>query len=219
MISSKTPYVVVAASILLLIAYTVTQRNQDAPLVGTPTTSAAENSGVATGPTTQAEPDAKPKRSFLTDDSSTSLLTNVTPLLTDVPESQLDHQILESFLRVRPIGAYRIVRIDSDSLRTIIRQSADVPGFDIQLLDSDPTKLITHSAIEHSSGWQTGLANWSGIADGGKAGRSSFVIAPDATVSGVFYTLQHGRIKIEPIPGTPHHIVWQWDPGYTKKID
>ena len=38
-------------------------------------------------------------------------------------------------------------------------------------------------------------------------------------MNGVIRTLKFGRIKIEPIKGTPHHIIWQWDPNYERAIE
>lgn len=162
--------------------------------------------------TTLSELGTKPERILLTDIFSA-------PIFSDVPESELDHQTLEGFLGARPIGAYRIVRIDSDGLRTKIRQSNDVPEFNIQLLDSEPMQLRVKVAQEHSAGWQSGLGSWRGTVVGDETSRASFVVAPDATVNGVVRTLRTGRIKIEPIKGTPHHIVWQWDPSYERNLD
>ncbi len=152
-------------------------------------------------------------------DRTLYLEDSVAPLFFDVPESELDHQVLAGFLAARPIGAYRIVRVDSDALRTRIRESADSPEFEIRLLDAEPMPLIAEGSVEHSAGWQSGIGSWIGSVAGDETSRASFVVAPDGTVNGVVRTLKTGRIKIEPIKGTPHHIVWQWDPSFERDLD
>ena len=85
-----------------------------------------------------------------------------TPIFTDVPDAQIDHAAMEDFISKRPIGAYRIVTVNSDALRSVIRQSEVQPTFDLVLLDAIPITLVAKEATEYSSGWQTGQATWLG---------------------------------------------------------
>lgn len=152
-------------------------------------------------------------------DRSMVIESSPAPLFSDAPDSELDHHALEDFIRARPISAYRIVRVDSDALRTRIRESATTQSFEVQLLESAPFTLVAKGAKEYASEWQSGHGSWIGVVDGDEFSRASFVVGADGSVNGVIRTLKSGRIKIEPIKGTPHHIIWQWDPNYERAID
>lgn len=145
--------------------------------------------------------------------------SNTSVLFEDVPEIQLDHANLEPFLEKRRIAAYRIVSVNSDVLRSIIRQSGEQPAFQVALLDGPPLTLISIGAIEHSAGWQTGIGTWSGRVEGDETSRASFVIGADGSVNGVVRSRSSGRVKIEPVKNTPHHAIWRFGGDVNRKID
>lgn len=155
---------------------------------------------------------ATPDRTFLSTQAKAAIFA-------DVSDSELDHEGLEEFISARPIGAYRIVHVDGDALRTLIRDSGQTGSFEVQLLDGDPMSLVSEYAEEHSSGWQSGFASWIGQVEGDETSRASFNVRPDGMVDGVVRTLATGRIKIEPIQDTQIHIIWQWAPDFKRNLD
>lgn len=141
------------------------------------------------------------------------------PIFSDVDGSQLDHQVVGDFVSKRSIGAYRIVTVNSDVLRSRIREAGSGDSFSIQLLDSNPVKLLAKGSNESSSGWSSGIGSWIGVVEGDEFSRASLMVAPDGTVNGVVRTVEAGRVKIESIKGTPHHLIWQLAPDFSKKLD
>ena len=117
------------------------------------------------------------------------------------------------------IGRYRIVRINSDTIRARIRQVENDPSFDIQLFDDEPITLTARTAVEYHEGLYTGIARWSGFREGDARSIASFQVAPDGTVRGNVHTLETGRIAITPIENTQHHMIWQWAENFSRKMD
>lgn len=140
-------------------------------------------------------------------------------ILVDVPDDQIDHADLEEFIEKRPMDAYRIVHVNSDALRTVVRRVNQQPSFELQLLNTSPVTLVAEDAEEHSSGWQSGLATWRGTVAGADYSYAMFIVSPDGSVNGKVRSRDFGRIAIEPIPNTPYHIVWQLQDGFSQKID
>lgn len=145
-------------------------------------------------------------------------LSGSASIFTDVPNSQIDHGSIEGFLAKRHIGAYRIVSVNSDALREQIRRENDDQDFEIPLFESPPLSFVASASEEHSSGWQTGLASWLGQVKGDEESGVSFLIAPDGTINGVIRSKATGRVKIEPVKGTLHHVIWSLAPGLERKI-
>ena len=142
-----------------------------------------------------------------------------TSILTDVADRDIDHKAIEGFLSARPIGAYRIVSINSDLLRAKTRQAGGDGAFEIVLFAPEPLPLVPIEAEDHQTGWRTGLASWRGQIDGLEGSKASFVISPDGTVNGVIRSPELGRVKIEPIEGSIHHIIWLANSDIRRKID
>lgn len=142
-----------------------------------------------------------------------------TQLFSDVPDSQIDYKALEGFFNARHIGAYRIVNVNTDLFRGIIRQADGPANLSLKLLSSDPVKLTVKAAEEYSSGWKAGLANWRGHIADDPTSQAYFVCAADGSLNGVVTSLELGRIKIEPINGTPYHIIWKASGDSETKID
>ena len=150
---------------------------------------------------------------------STPQFADEDAILVDAPDDQVEHADLESFIQQRPLDAYRIVTVDSDALRTVIRDVGQHPGFQLRLLSPSPVTLIAKSAEEHSDGWQSGLATWMGTVAGDDSSSATFVVSPDGSVNGKINSRESGRIAIEPIPNTPYHIVWRLQQGFEQIID
>ncbi len=140
-------------------------------------------------------------------------------LFADMSDSQLSRPEVQAFLAERHILAYRIVSANSDQLRSNIRDFPAVMSFDIRLLDSEPITLVTSAATEHNEGWQSGYATWIGGVDGDEASSATLFVAPDGSVNGQVRTIANGRVKIENIPGTAAHLIWQRAPGFGKTPD
>lgn len=139
-------------------------------------------------------------------------------VFTDVPDASLDHAVIEDFLLRRPLAAYRIVSVNSDLLRERVRNIDTDQTIELALLGSEPQAFVSVGAKEHSEGWQTGFSTWVGQIESDETSRISFVVSPDGSVNGVLQSAESGRIKIEPIKGTPHHIIWQAGP-IKRRID
>ena len=136
----------------------------------------------------------------------------------DVPESSLDHAAIEDFLLKRPLAAYRIVSVNGDLLRERVRNIDAGQSFELVLLGSEPHAFVSVGAKEHSDGWQAGFSTWVGRIESDETSRISFVVSPDGSINGVLQSAEYGRIKIEPVEGTPHHIIWQAGP-FKRRID
>ena len=130
-------------------------------------------------------------------------------LFADMTDSQFSQPEVQAFLADRLILEYRIVSVNSDQLRSNIREFPAVTSFDVRLLDSEPITLVTSAATEHSEGWQSGYATWVGGVDGDEASSATLFVAPDGSVNGQVRTIKHGRVKIENIPGTSAHLIWK----------
>ena len=142
-------------------------------------------------------------------------------LFVDIPDNELDHAAIDALIASAEgaIGRYRIVRINSDTIRARIRQVENDPSFDIQLIYDEPITLTATKAVEYHEGLYTGIARWSGYREGDVNSSASFQVAPDGTVRGDVQTLETGRIAITPIKNTPHHMIWQWAENYSKEMD
>lgn len=128
----------------------------------------------------------------------------------DVPESEIDHLLLEEYLKIRPSEVFRVVKVDADLLRTRIRESADRPLMTIQLFGKEPVILTSSYAAEHSEGWKSGIGMWRGSVVGDELSRASFVVGADGSVNGEVMSVESGRVKIEVLKGTAHHIIWKF---------
>lgn len=139
--------------------------------------------------------------------------------LADVPEDQIERADLEAFIAKRPLDAYRIVRVDSDVLRALIRKADLQSDFELRLLATSTITLVATHAEEHSTGWQNGFGTWSGRVAGDDYSYAMFAVSPDGSVHGTVRSREAGRIRIEPIPYTPWHIVWRLQKGFRQRID
>jgi hypothetical protein len=139
-------------------------------------------------------------------------------LFTDAKELELDHEVIANFTSTKPMTEFRIVTVDTDSFRTFIREPT-TGVIEIKLLDDDYVKLVTQGARESHSGWSTGFGMWIGKIEGVEESSASFQVNPDGSMDGRVLSARLGRIKIEPIKGTPHHLIWRFDPSITVNID
>lgn len=142
-----------------------------------------------------------------------------TEIFWDVPADEIDHASLEQYLLDRPIEWYRIIDVNTDLLRTYIRTQDQTPGLQINLVGDHPTTVVVRRAEEHHEGWRAGNASWQGRLADDPASNVSLFVQPDGSLTGVVNSGRTGRIKIESIPGTAHHILWKMLPNVEVEID
>ena len=140
-------------------------------------------------------------------------------VLADVPEAEIDRMAVSRFVSRLPIGDYRIVSIDGDALRAIIRNANAEPAFDVQLLDPEPVTLIAREAQEYYSGWQSGHAGWGGAIQGQELSSATFVIDPNCVVDGSINSPRTGTVKFERIPDTSHYLIWALAPDFVQPYE
>ena len=141
------------------------------------------------------------------------------PIFSDVPPATLDSEAVESFVSTRWVGEYRVVFVDVDELRAVIRESEVNEILRIQLLDEKPVELIAAKAEEYSSGWQTGHAAWRGGVGNEELSSAVFVVDPSGELNGVINSSLLGRVKIEKVPDTNFHVIWKRAKGFYQPHD
>lgn len=137
----------------------------------------------------------------------------------DVAPEEIDRPSLEEFLLSRHIEWYRIVNVNTDVLRAYIRNHDQTPEFQITLIGDHAETVVVRKAEEHYEGWRAGHASWQGQLADDPASNVSFFVQPDGSLNGVINSGRTGRIKIESIAGTPHHILWNMQPNVEVEID
>lgn len=139
-------------------------------------------------------------------------------LIHEVDASLLDSSILEQFLSKRLVASYRVVTVDTDSLREFLRGDTSVSSPQIDLVDGYSVSVKTIEAQEHSSGWQNGMATWVGKVIGDDAGGVTVVVTPNGGLDGTV-TSSKGRFRIEESGQSPYHVVWRMDEHEPYPID
>jgi len=146
------------------------------------------------------------------------------PFIQFVDDGELPGDVLETFLKTRPVGDYRVVRIDTDALRQMLR-NADLPASDskvpkifVSLVDGTLVEVLLKSGGESHSGWQTGLASFRGTVAGDQYSMVKCVVSPDGSADLVIRTAGQ-RYKLEKTSIPPYHVYWSWDPDFSRKID
>ncbi len=138
-------------------------------------------------------------------------------LFHDVDEAMLDKAILEQFLEKRPVHRYRVVTIDSDSIRSIIR---DEYNNLLPLNLFDDTKLVSYASSkdDYVTGFEAGISAWSGGIIGEEYGSVVLVIDANGMIEGTIRT-SDGYYRITRAGRSPYQFIWQIVPGYTETID
>jgi hypothetical protein len=138
-------------------------------------------------------------------------------LFHDVDEAMLDKAILQKFLQERPVHRYRVVTIDSDSIRSIIRDEYN----DLLPLNLfDDTKLVSYASSKEDwlTGVRTCISRWSGGIIGEEYGSVVLVIDANGMIEGTIRT-SDGYYRITRAGRSPYQFIWQIVPGYTETID
>jgi len=132
--------------------------------------------------------------------------------------------VLHAFIAKRRVQDYRVVRIDSDALRTMIRDahesiaSSSTPTISLPLLDGSIVSIELLQAEEHFESWKSGMATFIGRIEGIEYASVTAVLAPDGSLD-LTMTISPERYKIEKTTLLPYHVYWTMAPGYEKKID
>lgn len=140
-------------------------------------------------------------------------------LFADTDPTGISSSDLDSFLSARYMDIYRIVRANADELRERIRNVAREPSFEVHVFEETPIVLVAIQAEEYHSGWRSGHAYWFGSVQGHEASRVQLSVFADGTINGVIRSPAFSRIKIEPIKGTPYHVIWRSARGFVGPID
>lgn len=213
--------IVTMAAIAVVISILVIARIQTSASLsnsGSMSESEAENSSDAVG--NDSESTSKVGESDINRPEQIVLpVSGSTQFFSDVEEDDIDAVAVSRMLEKRRISAYRVVQVDSDAIRAQLRQGEIQNGIDFRLLDDIPVTFVPRQAADHTDGWKTGLGMARGQIRGDPESYAQFVIGADGAMNGVFRSVEFGRIKIERIPDTPHHMIWKLGPGLDMKID
>jgi len=159
----------------------------------------------------------------------TNVPDDLSGLLSDVPDSELNHVALGAFFERAPVAAFRVVNINSDLLRTYIRQPDQYPSLTMHLFNDEPVTFVMEPdrSREHYSGQLSGHAVWTSkiIRTDPTLPNATFFLSPDGTINGhaLIRNSDGGinqRIKVQLLEGTDSHILWSYPADYAfKKID
>ena len=105
---------------------------------------------------------------------------------------------------------YRVIRINTNLLREQIRNSEVHRAFTVQLF-GEPITLVSESAIEHTQGWQAGLAIWEGKISDREWSHCTIIIDPNGLVRATFQAEDIGFVTIEALGEGGHHLMWSMD--------
>ncbi len=141
-----------------------------------------------------------------------------------VDDGELPGDELETFLEKRPVGDYRVVRIDTDALRQMLRNAfppaidTKGPTISLSLVDGSLVEVLLKGGGESHSGWQTGFASFLGTVVGDQYSTVQCVMSPDGSADLVIRNAGQ-RYKLEKTSILPYHVYWSWDPEFSRKID
>ena len=140
------------------------------------------------------------------------------------PDDAIPESVLQAFLASGKIAEYRIVTVDVDSLREMIRNprattNAGNPSISFPLLDESTVSVEIRAATEHHEGWQSGITQIIGKVTGDKFSMFQGVLAPDGSAHLTIRT-DGQRYAIRKTSVLPYHFYYtlNWDAG-PKKID
>ena len=140
------------------------------------------------------------------------------------PNDAVPSSVLQAFLDSGPIAEYRIVTVDVESLREVIRASGippDTRTFTIPfpLLDGTAVSIEITAAGEYHEGWQTGHAQLLGKVHDDELTMFQGVLAPDGSARLTLRTRDQ-RYSIRKSSMLPYHFYYRLDQrSGPKKID
>ncbi len=141
-----------------------------------------------------------------------------------LPDDAIPQDILRDFIDARHIGGYRVVQIDTDALRAIIRDahesasSSAKPVISFPLVDGSTVSIELIAAEEHYDGWQSGIGTFIGRVVGDEYSSVQCVLGPDGSVHLTIRTSGE-RHAIRKTSLLPYHVYWTLGQGFNKKID
>jgi len=150
--------------------------------------------------------------------------TPASKVISFLPDDVLPQSVLTEFLGARHVGDYRVVEVNVDALRQILRDAstssaaADPPKIFLPLIDQSVVSIELSSGGESHDGWQAGIASFYGKVAGDEVSTAQCVIAPDGSMNLVIRTAGK-RYKLEKSPLLPYHIYWVLGEGFSRKID
>jgi len=141
-----------------------------------------------------------------------------------VHDDLLPEDVLDSFLKARHIGDYRVVEIDTDALRQMLREAyppsddSDSPTISLPLIDGALVKIELGGGDESHSGWQVGFASFLGRVAGDEYSSVQCVISPDGSANLTIRTA--GKCyKLEKTSVLPYHVYWSLGEDFNRQID
>lgn len=147
------------------------------------------------------------------DSSVQSIATSsseVPPILTEVDPALVTDVDLSAVLERKPIKQYKIVRVNANLLRHVIRENDAFTPFELELFE-ERIELFTVDSEERSSGWQSGYAFWRGIIGGTSHSDAFLRINPNGQARGGFQSENLGYVTLESIGESGFHLLWSMD--------
>jgi len=164
----------------------------------------------------ESPPDTKQE----TESTSPSADSNSTEpdIFTEIDESLLDPGVLDAFLKDRPVVRYRIVTIDTDSIRAQIRDEYDDEIY-FNLFDDLQFTAIAQSQKIIETGRGMGFSSWGGRVDGREHfGFVILTIGHNDIMTGSFRG-SFGVYRINDLVTPGHHVIWERDRSVPHIID
>ena len=141
-----------------------------------------------------------------------------------LPDDVLPHDVLSAFLEARHVGDYRVVEVDVDGLRQMIREAyvpsgvSGPPAISLPLIDMSLVKIVLRGGGEEHAGWQTGIATFFGRVAEDEYSSVICVVGPDGSVN-LTSRVNGKRYKLEKASLLPYHVYWSLGEGFSQKLD
>jgi hypothetical protein len=223
MVPNKPTYIVLTVSILMMVGYAFILNSRHEPMLPVTVPPLVENDDTANVGVVENTEDQQilinlPGSIIDAIDSNVPPHGVASRFFADVDEAELDRGVLARFLDSKPVERYRIVKIDSDAFRSVIRDSSSGQITEIELFSDEIIGVKSIQREEHASGWQTGMANWIGKIVGQETSSVQMLLIPGGGVRATFVT-STGYYRIEQPEYMPYHVLWQMDRGATADTD
>jgi hypothetical protein len=126
----------------------------------------------------------------------------------DADPSLVDAATVDQFLRTHPNERYRLVNVNGDAIRALIRD--ELRGVHRKVtLELFPDAIVVAEPRRVSESNSLGVALWSAKEVGAESAPMTLTIGPDGRAMGEFVTSK-GLYGIDVTTQPPLHIVWQW---------
>lgn len=139
-----------------------------------------------------------------------------------LPDDVLPEAVLYEWLSERQVANYRVVTVDADTLRQLLRDASptdsDRLAISLPLVDQSLISIEIISGGEWHDGWRSGFASLLGKIAGDELSTVQCVIAPDGSMSLVIRGAGN-RYKLDKTPLLPYHIYWEQGEGSGQEID